>query len=178
MKISNGLKQVIFKKLYEDLSNVEIIPHKDSFWFIDRQNEFWYFEYEKSGTLWWRYFFFKSFFDLFSLESAEFQPIISEWVEEVLNCKVETTGNADNTSDLKVEEVLNYKVETTVHEGIQQNRKVEEVLNCKVEKTVGYPLETPVVVEEVLKYKVESTFLEYPNIKDSVEEVLNFPFEL
>ncbi len=156
MKISNGLKQVIFKKLYEDLSNVEIIPHKDSFWFIDRQNEFWYFEYEKSGTLWWRYFFFKSFFDLFSLESAEFQPIISEWVEEVLNCKVETT----------------------VHEGIQQNRKVEEVLNCKVEKTVGYPLETPVVVEEVLKYKVESTFLEYPNIKDSVEEVLNFPFEL
>ena len=156
MKISNGLKQVIFKKLYEDLSNVEIIPHKDSFWFIDRQNEFWYFEYEKSGTLWWRYFFFKSFFDLFSLESAEFQPIISEWVEEVLNCKVETTAKEKRGT----------------------MKRVEEVLNCKVEKTVGYPLETPVVVEEVLKYKVESTFLEYPNIKDSVEEVLNFPFEL
>ena len=129
MKISNGLKQVIFKKLYEDLSNVEIIPYKDSFWFIDRQNEFWYFEYEKSGTLWWRYFFFKSFFDLFSLESAEFQPIISEWVEEVLNCEVETTLWNDISGNAAVEEVLNCKVETTKFERIEHNRMVEEVLN-------------------------------------------------
>ena len=88
MIISDRLKKFIFKKLYEDLSHVEIIPYKDSIWFIDRENEHWYFEYEKSGTLWWRYHFFESFFNLFSLEFKVYQSIISEWVEEVLNYKV------------------------------------------------------------------------------------------
>ena len=91
MEISDKLKKFIFKKLYKDLSNVEIIPHKDSIWFIDRENEHWYFEFEKSGTLWWRYYFFEDFFKIFSLESNVYKSIISEWVEEVLNCKVNTT---------------------------------------------------------------------------------------
>jgi hypothetical protein len=129
MKISNGLKQVIFKKLYEDLSHVEIIPYGKSIWFIDRKNEYWYFEYEKDGKLWWRYGFFQNFFDLFSLESDEFQPIISEWVEEVLKYKVESTSFTTRTRTIAVGQVLNYKVITPRRWDSTFQYSVEEVLN-------------------------------------------------
>jgi hypothetical protein len=90
--MNDKLKQIIFNKLYEDLKHVEIIPHNESIWFIDRENKYWYFEYEKSGRLWWRWKFFEDFFLLFSIEYEEYQWIIAEWVEEVLNCDVKTTG--------------------------------------------------------------------------------------
>jgi hypothetical protein len=107
MEISDKLKKFIFKKLYKDLSNVEIIPHTDSIWFIDRENNHWYFEFEKSGTLWWRYYFFEDFFKIFLLESNVYQSIISEWMEEVLNHKVETTCPLRDRRVQAVEEVLN-----------------------------------------------------------------------
>ena len=84
------LKKIIFNKLYEDLKNAEIIHFEDSIWFIDREKKFWYLEYEKDGILWWKYDFFTNFFMLFSMERSEFEGVIADWVEEVLNCKVKT----------------------------------------------------------------------------------------
>ena len=92
--VSERLKQLIFKQLYTELGNVEIIPYKDSIWLIDREKEHWYFEFETSGRLWWRYYFFNSFFTIFSLEPKDFEPILASWVEEVLNHKVTTTSQA------------------------------------------------------------------------------------
>ena len=125
-------KNVIFKKLYLDLKNAEIIPYKDSYWFIDRENKYWYFEYEKSGTLWWRYDFFNNFFHLFSLDMDNYQPIMSEWVEEVLNFKVNTTSGQYIPSAGRLEEVLNCKVNTTTPSSMAKAPLLEEVLNCKV----------------------------------------------
>ena len=173
MKISNGLKQVIFKKLYEDLSHVEIIPYGKSIWFIDRKNEYWYFEYEKSGRLWWRYGFFQNFFDLFSLESDEFQPIISEWVEEVLNCKVHTTARNFWISAIAVEEVLNCKVHTTHRVNGACTQWVEEILNCKIHTTASNRICLNQKVEEVLNYKVRTTQNTVSLEEKMVEEVLN-----
>ena len=82
------LKELIFKKLYQDLSNAEIIEYKDSIWLINKKKKYWYFQYNKSGILNWRYDFFKNFFNMFSLEKNEYEPILAEWVEEILNCKV------------------------------------------------------------------------------------------
>jgi hypothetical protein len=130
MEISDKLKKFLFKKLYKDLSNVEIIPHKDSIWFIDRENEHWYFEFEKSGTLWWRYYFFEDFFKIFSLESNVYKSIISEWVEEVLNCRVETAVIPIRLYNRRVEEVLNHKITTTKFKELLEEKEVEEVLNC------------------------------------------------
>ena len=112
--ISEKLKSVIFDKLYQDLKHCEIIPYDGSIYIIDRDNKFLYFEYDKGGTLWWRYDFFNTFFELFSLTYKQFQPILGEWVEEILNCKVLTTMNMSFYSNNKVEEILNYKVLTTV----------------------------------------------------------------
>ena len=89
--MNDRLRKIIFKKLYEDLSHVEIIHHDDSVWFIDRNTKYWYFEYKNSGELYWGYPFFINFFNVFSIEINEIELIMSEWVEEVLNCKVVTT---------------------------------------------------------------------------------------
>ena len=78
--ISEKLKSVIFDKLYQDLKHCEIIPYDGSIYIIARDNKFWYFEYDKGGTLWWRYDFFNTFFELFSLTYKQFQPILGEWV--------------------------------------------------------------------------------------------------
>ena len=173
MVISDKLKKIIFKKLYEDLSHVEIIAHDNSIWFIDRETKYWYFEYEKNGKLWWRYGFFQSFFVLFSLEVQCYQSILAEWVEEVLNCKINTPSGNSITNPNEVEEVLNCKVNTPPLSITNRFKQVEEVLNCKVNTPSqvlnGWPME----VEEVLNCKIHTT-QKLRDIKSTaVEEVLN-----
>jgi hypothetical protein len=131
MKIDDRLKKIIFKKLANDLSHVEVIPYEDSIWFIDRDKKYWYLELENDGTLWWRHDFFDRFFQAFSLKLNDYVPLIVEWVEEVLNRKVLTTTRPFASQRFSVEEVLNRKVLTTRIGGIRGGRWVEQVLNSK-----------------------------------------------
>jgi hypothetical protein len=104
------IKKRIFDKLYNDLKHAEIIHCKDSgsIYFVDRDKEYCYLEYDKSGKLWWRYPFFNNFFLLFSMQQHKYEQVIAEWVEEVLNCKVGTTyKSVDYKSTVK--KVLNCK---------------------------------------------------------------------
>ena len=133
--ISEKLKSVILDKLYQDLKHCEIIPYDGSIYIIARDNKFWYFEYDKGGTLWWRYDFFNTFFELFSLTYKQFQSILGEWVEEVLNCKALTTISAHRPQWKEVEEILNYKVLTTKPLQFRRPHRLEEVLNCNESKT-------------------------------------------
>ena len=162
--VSDRLKDFIFKKLYKDLSRVEIIHYQTYIWFIDREDKCWYFRYDKSdGTLLWRYYFFMDFFTLFTMSSIEFVPIISSWVEEVLNCKVTITRNnmtslpndVENALNCKmVEEVINHKV-TKTDGVIALYNPIEE--HHKVGLTLGPSLPQYEMVDEVLNYKVTKT---------------------
>ena len=174
MIVTDRLKQVIFKRLYSELSNVEIIPYKDSIWFIDRENEYWYFEFDVSSTLWWRYHFFTSFFEMFSISSNEFTPVLSSWVEEVLNHKVSTTMIAGRLSSKKVEEVLNHKVSTTGICRTTQSCAVEEVLNHKVSTARTGEVLEDIEVEEVLNHKVTETQTGNAPPLSFVKDVLNY----
>ena len=167
------LKKLIFNKLYKDLSGVEIIPHKKSVWFIDRDKKYWYLRYEKNGELWWRYNFFTEFFRLFSMEELEFQWVISEWVEEVLNYKVKTPLLDEYIPIIAVEEVLNFKVKTPYEDYQINNTWVEEVLNCKVESPIMDPRFFNRKVEEILNCKVETPKKYFSHSLLRVEEVLN-----
>lgn len=129
MIVTDRLKQVIFKRLYEELGNCEIIPYKSSIWFINRENKYWYFELEEGRTLWWRYEFFIPFFDMFSMSPDDFKSVLSSWVEEVLNCKVVTTDGPSDYDACEVEEVLNCKVVTSGGVETSLNWSVEEILN-------------------------------------------------
>ena len=170
--ISDRFKLFLFKQLYKELSNIEIIPYDDSIYFIDRDKKYWYFEYEKCGTLWWRYDFFSSFFLIFSLEFEDYQKIMGDWVEEVLNHKVSTTLKAGGECCAMVEEVLNHKVSTTINHHKPIFASVEEVLNHKVSttriKTIFYQQK----LEEVLNHKVSTTLQASVANMEEVEEVL------
>ena len=171
--MNDKLKKIIFDKLYQDLKNVEIIPYNDSIWFINRENTYWYFEYIKSGTLRWRYIFFNPFFHLFSLEKDDYQPIIAEWVEEVLNCKINTTSDGPGVGNAGVEEVLNCKINTTLHRYNRCQVQVEEALNCKVNTTIQSSSFFLPKVEEVLNYKVNTTVIPEFVFVETLEAVLN-----
>ena len=161
------LKNIIFRKLNDELSKIEIIlAENKSIWFINRANKYWYFELEKSGKLWWRYEFFTDFFILFCLEVNEFQPILSEWVEGILNSGVSTTNGVQMKKHLQVEEALNRGVSSTLMHGNNEIGKVEGVLNHGYRKGSRK-------VDEVLNHKVAIT--EYCGIIPNydLEEVLN-----
>ncbi len=135
--MNDRLKKIIFNKLNEDLSHVEIILHNDSFWFIDRENKYWYMEFQKGGKLYWRYQFFAKFFTIFTLERDEYEPLIKEWVESVLNCGVTTTTEISFGFESTVESVLNCGVTTTTHQSYSILDEVESVLNFGVKYVIS-----------------------------------------
>ncbi len=161
------LKNIIFRKLNDELSKVEIIVAENkSIWFINRANKYWYFELEKSGKLWWRYEFFTDFFILFCLEVNEFQPILSEWVEGILNRGVSATGDLGMERIATVEKIFDTNVNMTTRSGHRLHSTVEGILNHGYRKGSRK-------VDEVLNHKVVTT--EYCGIIPSydLEEVLN-----
>ena len=193
--VSERIKKIIFNKLYKNLGHVEIIDYNNDVWFIDRENKFWFLELKKSGTLWWKYDFFNEFFSLFSLERDDFESIISDWVEEVLNrrvnttvflfwmrrllveevlnCRVNTTLFNKSSNDFKVKEVLNHKVNMTISRIYEKNDGVDDVLNHKVLKTREYQLPKHFRVEEVLKHNVTKTGYMYGDEICPFDEILN-----
>ena len=153
--MNERLKRIIFKKLDQDLGQAEIIVDDNkSIWFIDRANKYWYLELEKSGHLWWRYSFFEDFFPLFGMEREEYEPVITEWVEEVLKRKVVSTKSFSSQNGLKVEEVLKRGVSSTRNRKNRILREVEEVLKRKVVSTSRAEYTSHLPVEEVLNNKL------------------------
>jgi hypothetical protein len=173
MKINDRLKKFIFKKLAQDFYHVEVIPYKGSIWFIDRNDKYWYLELENNGHLWWRYDFFNGFFQAFSLERIDYESLIAEWVEEVLNHKVITTCSGRALLYPSVEDVLNHKVITTGDGFGPFKRQVEDVLNHKVITTGHDFCPEDLKVEQVLNHKVITTGVDDRSICSVVEQVLN-----
>ena len=173
MKIDDRLKKIIFKKLVKDLSHVEIIQYKGSIWFIDRNDRSWYLELKNSGNLWWKYYFFDRFFQAFSLEQSDYEPLIAEWVEQVLNHIIDTTRAGLCWEDAAVEEVLNHKIDTTMTKEWIGGTEVEQVLNDKANTTFPRIGDKSDMVEQVLNYKVNTTIKDLTMTAIWVENVLD-----
>ena len=171
--MNERLKRIIFKKLDQDLGQAEIIVDDNkSIWFIDRANKFWYLELRSSGTLWWRYSFFRDFFPLFGMERIEYEPVIAEWVEEVLKRGVSLTLSGFPLMDVGVEEVLKHEVFSTLQSKIDYQNQVEDVLKRGVSSTNPNAYLNNLPVEEVLKRGVSSTQKNHMNDCDEVEDAL------
>ena len=168
------LKEIVFKKLNQDLSKVEIIVAENkSIWFIDRANKYWYFELEKSGKLWWRYEFFTDFFPLFCLEINDFQPLLSEWVEGVLNCGVSTTGDWSADRLIPVKNILNRGVSSTLNRWKTPLATVEDILNRKVSTTTSFSERLIPSVEGIFDSNVNMTTRSGHRLHSTVEDILN-----
>jgi hypothetical protein len=173
--MNERLKRIIFKKLDQDLGQAEIIVDDNkSIWFIDRANKFWYLELRSSGTLWWRYTFFNDFFPLFGMVREEYEPVIAEWVEEVLKRGVSSTLT-DILMELRtMEEVFNREVSSTLQSKIAYQNQVGEVLKRGVYSTqcnVGLQGSRP--VEEVLESKASPTTVDNLSAVVTMEKVLS-----
>lgn len=156
--ISEKIKRIIFNHLYKELSKVEIIPYKDSIYLIDRENKFWYIEYDNNRKLWWRYYYFTGLLKIFCLSEKECNEILSDWVEEILNCKVSIESSYTFSLDVKVSEILNYKVITSIPLQRSLQKTVEEILNCKVITSHGVNHAAETMMEEILNCKVSTSF--------------------
>ena len=152
------LKRIIFKKLDQDLGQAEIIVDDNkSIWFIDRANKFWYLELRSSGTLWWRYSFFRDFFPLFDLERIEYEPVIAEWVEEVLKRGVSSTNPNAYLNNLPVEEVLKRGVSSTQRNHMNVCDEVEDALKLGVSSFLNFDTPRNREVGRALNNKVSSS---------------------
>ena len=173
--MNERLKRIIFKKLDQDLGQAEIIVDDNkSIWFIDRANKFWYLELRSSGTLWWRYSFFRDFFPLFDLERIEYEPVIAEWVEDVLKRGVSSTNPNAYLNNLPVEEVLKRGVSSTQRNHMNDCDEMEEALKRGVYSTqcnVGLQGSRP--VEEVLKPKASPTTVDNLSAVVTMKKVLS-----
>jgi hypothetical protein len=152
--VSDKLKQIIFNELYTQLKDVEIIPYNGSLWFINRDEKYWYLELNPNNHLWWRYSFFVDFFQLFSLEIKEYEPLIREWIESILNHKISkiTIGHygcrqlleqmldcnieSSNHSEYNIDFISNYNILTTGGNGFHYNKLFDNVLETtKIESS-------------------------------------------
>ena len=186
--MNDKIKKVISNYLVKDLYNVEIIYYRDSIWFIDRENRYWYFEYHKVDKhLWWRWTHFTQALKIFSMDGEKEQSIFGELVNMILTKKqileakypnkiFKTVGSVMNFED-KVDKVLNCEVKTTERKDKERYQVVDKVLNCEVEKTAPMASVVPSWLDKVLNNEVETTDGYGWKPKPVVDEVLNCEVE-
>lgn len=155
--MTDKLKQFIFNNLIKDLSNVEIIRHDESLWFINREKKYWYLELVKTGKLYWRYQFFTEFFDMYSIDRDVYEPIIKEFVELVLNCGVSSTKTTMAVSSQMVYRVLNNGITSTAAAQGTGNKPLEDALNNGITLTTYHPFAEYEKVDSVLNSDIKSS---------------------
>ena len=198
MSYPEKFKQGFIKQIEKELNKCEIIynPNTKGIWFVNREEKYWYLEYKvDTNYLWWRYDYFRMFMELFCMDGNVFREIISEWVEnklngkvdsttskglilkgmveDTLNCKVDTTKSLNFPNGLAVEDTLNCKVLSTYRLIGNENERVEDTLNCKVESTKKSGFIKSDLVEDTLNCKVLSTKSNHWIQTRSVEDTLN-----
>lgn len=186
--MNDKIKKVICNYLVKDLYKVEIIYYRDSIWFIDRENRYWYFEYHKVDKhLWWRWSHFTQALKIFSMDAEKEQTIFGELVNMILTKKqkleskypnkiFKTVGSVMNFED-EVDEKLNFQMEKTLSGGARKTMDAHKVLDQEIKTTDGHGWKPRFMVDEVLNNEVETTQHDYYILSRWVDEVLNCEVE-
>lgn len=78
----------IFNFISHELGDYEIVHVNCCIWVINKKTKEWYLELKCDGHLWWRYGIFSEIFSFLSMSFEDYEPLISQWVEFILNVKV------------------------------------------------------------------------------------------
>lgn len=187
--MNDKIKKVICDYLVKDLYKVEIIYYRDSIWFIDRENRYWYFEYHKVDKhLWWRWSHFTQALKIFSMDAEKEQCIFGELVNMILTKKqnleskypnkiFKTVGSVMNFEDKVDEDTSKNEIKTTDGHGWKPRFMVDEVLNYEVKTTKRAVMDYIDEVDEALNNEVETTSGSDIAISQGLGEVLNFEVE-
>lgn len=106
------LQKLIYDKLIDDLSGVIYHPHGQDLWFINFDTKEWYFQYTNTGQLWYNQILFKSYFTIFSLSNSDYQKILKNWFENVINLPVNVIMRKNSNMDYYIDGIMrntNYK---------------------------------------------------------------------
>jgi hypothetical protein len=184
--MNDKLKKVIFDYVLKDMQKVEIIYYRNSIWFIDRKNRYWYFEYHKTDKhLWWRWSHFTQGLKIFSIDTEKEQYIFGELVNMILKKKQKleskypnkvfnTIGSVINFEDKDEEKVVvKNEIKTTDGYGWKPKPIVDEVLNNEVETIQRMPVTNQMFVEKVLNCDVETISATIMVPLSEIEELLN-----
>ena len=169
--VKDKLKLIIFKLLSEWLKDVEIIPYNGSVWFIDREKKYWYLELNPNNHLWWRYSFFFDFFGMFSLEFKEFEPLIREWTENVLNHKVSKSVIGYNGCRQLLERMLDCNIESSNH----SEYNIDFISNYNILTTGGSYCPDKLIDNVLETTKIESSSFAKVTLTENIDIILNQP---
>ena len=153
----------IVDKLIKSMMPAEIINYKNSIWFIDREKQFWFFEFDTSTKhLWWRWSHFTSELKIFSLEEdgESSRGIFIELFSKIINRK-KFIESKYGVNLLTVSDVMNFSIE--------DKEKIED----KPKVGTGTREVPRVGMDEVLNQEVEMVTMKGGTECDLVEEVLN-----
>ena len=186
--MNDKIKKVICDYLVKDLYKVEIIYYRDSIWFIDRENRYWYFEYHKVDKhLWWRWSHFTQALKIFSMDAEKEQSIFGELVNIILTKKQKLESKYPNKIFKTIGSVMNFEdndgvvtkneIKTTDGHGWKPRFVVDEVLNNEVETTRPRGSFFGVLEDEVLNNEVETTNRVRQRRYEIVDKVLNSEVE-
>ena len=169
--VKDKLKSIIFKLLSEWLKDVEIIPYNGSIWFINRPEKYWYLELNPNNHLWWRYSFFFDFFGMFSLEFKEFEPLIREWTENVLNHKVSKSVIGYNGCRQLLERMLDCNIESSNH----SEYNIDFISNYNILTTGGSYCPDKLIDNVLETTKIESSSFAKVTLTENIDIILNQP---
>lgn len=131
--MNDRLKKIIFKKLSKNISEIDIVfvQETDSVFFIDIEDEYWYFELEKSGLLWWKLDFFRFFFKMFSIEFTEYDELIKNWFEKFISLDVKSTQLSTMYKEANTEYFLPEIIKKINRLETDQRIKIKDLINKK-----------------------------------------------
>ena len=106
-------KETIFDIINDEVKGADLYKHKGSLWLIFTNNKEWVIELTEEVTLWYNFYFFQSIFDYLSLNVAENQHYITEWVEDTIKNWVRSTNLAKTVVKSAVEDTIKNGVRST-----------------------------------------------------------------
>jgi hypothetical protein len=102
----SNMRETIFDIINDAVEGADLYEHEGSLWLIFTDNKKWVLRLAKIGALGYNYDFFESIFKYLSLEVAENQHYITEWVEDTIKNGVTYTYNDYDDIHLVVEDII------------------------------------------------------------------------
>jgi len=123
----SNMKKMIFDIINDHVNGVDTYYNNGSIWFIFTDDKKWVIELN-GGNLWYNYSFFNDIFKYLSLEAAENQHYITEWVEDTIKNKVRTIFSRSETNPGRIEDTIKNGVKKTTGAPPRLIKKVEDTI--------------------------------------------------
>jgi len=111
--------ETLIKKMIDiHIKDVDSYVNNGSLWLIFTEEKKWVIELDKTGTLWYNYYFFSKIFQIISMDIGKNQHYITKWVEDTIQNGVKHTD--------EVYEHLIFEVEDAIQNGVKHARDFVE----------------------------------------------------